>query len=129
VVMAKPQAENSFFGPGIFFAPGPTGDYTQTPIERARQGVITEQMQTVALDEKMQPETIRQRAADGQIVIPNNPSRNHQKVVGIGKGLRTKFNASIGTSSDICDIDMDVFRNDIGENKQPSRSPGSHPAN
>ena len=80
----------------------------QTQIELARQGVITEQMRTVARDEKMDPETIRQRVADGQIVIPNNPFRKHQKVVGIGKGLQTKVNASIGTSSDICDIDMEV---------------------
>jgi len=95
-----------------------------TQIELARQGITTEQMQTVAQDEKMDPGVIRKRVADGQIVIPNNPFRKHQKVVGIGNGLRTKVNASIGTSSDICDIDMDVFRNDIGENKQSSRLPG-----
>jgi phosphomethylpyrimidine synthase len=122
--MAKPQAENSFFGPGIFFAPGPWGGFMLTQIELARQGITTEQMQTVAQDEKMDPGVIRKRVADGQIVIPNNPFRKHQKVVGIGNGLRTKVNASIGTSSDICDIDMDVFRNDIGENKQSSRLPG-----
>jgi phosphomethylpyrimidine synthase len=36
-------------------------------------------------------------------------------VVGIGKGLRTKVNASIGTSSDICDIDMEVRKAKIAE--------------
>jgi len=80
----------------------------RTQIELAREGVITEQMQTVATDENMEPELLRDRVAKGQVVIPNNPCRKGQKVVGIGKGLRTKVNASIGTSSDICDIDMEV---------------------
>lgn len=70
----------------------------KTQIELAREGVISEQMRTVALDENIDAEIIRQRVAKGQIVIPNNPFRNAQKVVGIGRGLRTKVNASIGTS-------------------------------
>ena len=80
----------------------------KTQIELAREGIITQQMQTVASDEKMDATIIRDRVAKGQIVIPNNPFRKGQKVVGIGRGLSTKVNASIGTSSDICDIDMEV---------------------
>jgi phosphomethylpyrimidine synthase len=80
----------------------------KTQIELAREGVVSEQMQTVANDEKMDAVIIRERVANGQIVIPNNPSRKGQKVVGIGRGLSTKVNASIGTSSDICDIDLEV---------------------
>ena len=37
-----------------------------------------------------------------------NPNRPHQEIVVIGYGLRTKVNASIGTSSDICDIDAEI---------------------
>jgi phosphomethylpyrimidine synthase len=80
----------------------------RTQIELARQGVITAQVQTVAHDEKMDAETVRVRVAAGQIVIPNNLFNKDRKVVGIGRGLRTKVNASIGTSSDICNIDMEV---------------------
>ena len=80
----------------------------KTQIELARDGVVSEQMQTVANDEKMDAAIIRERVANGQIVILNNPLRKGQKVVGIGRGLSTKVNASIGTSSDICDIDMEV---------------------
>ncbi len=80
----------------------------KTQIEWARQGVVTEQMLTVATDEQMDAELVRDRVASGQIVIPNNPFRKGQKVVGIGRGLSTKVNASIGTSSDICDIDLEV---------------------
>jgi 5-hydroxybenzimidazole synthase len=80
----------------------------KTQIELAREGLVTPQMVRVAQDENFAPEVIRERVARGEIVIPNNPARPHQAVVGIGRGLRTKVNASIGTSSDICDLDDEV---------------------
>ncbi len=80
----------------------------KTQIELAREGVVTSQMEQVAKDEDFSPEVIRMRVAKGEIVIPNNPNRKGQIVRGIGTGLRTKVNASIGTSSDICDIDDEV---------------------
>ncbi len=79
-----------------------------TQIEQARQGIITTQMQTVALDEQLAPEYIRQMVAEGKIVIPWNHVRKPAKISGIGKGLRTKVNASIGTSSDIVDYAAEV---------------------
>ncbi|KJS31253.1 MAG: thiamine biosynthesis protein ThiC [Desulfatitalea sp. BRH_c12] len=80
----------------------------KTQIELAREGIVTAHMKQVALDENMPAEQIRAYVAKGEIVIPNNPKRVQQKVVGIGTGLRTKVNASIGTSSDICDVDAEV---------------------
>lgn len=80
----------------------------KTQIELARDGVVSTQMMRVAKDEGMEAEYIRSKVALGEIVIPNNPNRILQKVVGIGTGLRTKVNASIGTSSDICDVDAEV---------------------
>ncbi len=80
----------------------------KTQIESAREGQVTKQMEQIARDEGIDTELIRRRVANGQIVIPNNPNRAHQVAVGIGKGLRTKVNASIGTSSDICDIGLEV---------------------
>ncbi len=82
----------------------------KTQIELARTGVVTAQMRAVAEDEKIDPEVIRARVADGRIVIPCNPVRPNQKVIGIGAGLRTKVNASIGTSSDICDIEAEIAK-------------------
>ncbi len=79
----------------------------KTQIELAREGIITEQMNTVASAEGYNPEIIRSHVASGEIVIANHPNRPNQKIVGIGTGLRTKVNASIGTSSDICDIEME----------------------
>jgi 5-hydroxybenzimidazole synthase len=80
----------------------------KSQIELAREGVTTPQMKKVAGQENISPELIRLRVAKGEIVIPNNPNRKDQAVVGIGTGLRTKVNASIGTSSDICDIGFEV---------------------
>lgn len=80
----------------------------KTQIEAARDGIITPQMEQVAVDENADPTDIRRLVATGEIVIPNNPFRPYQIVRGIGTGLRTKINASIGTSSDICDIQAEV---------------------
>ncbi len=90
----------------------------KTQIELAREGVISGQMQKVADDEGFTGEVIRQRVADGHIVIPVSPVRPTQKVVGIGKGLRTKVNASIGTSSDIFNIELEVEKARMAETEK-----------
>jgi phosphomethylpyrimidine synthase len=78
-----------------------------TIVEKACKGIITAEMEEVARKEKVHVECIRERIAQGKIVIPLNVNRK-STVVGIGKGLSTKINASIGTSSDIIDIDAEV---------------------
>jgi len=79
----------------------------KTQIELARDGVITPQMATVAADEGVAAEYVREKVAQGRIVIPWNRIRN-PRVAGIGEGMRTKVNASIGTSSDIIDYAGEV---------------------
>src|SRR5919108_4765168 len=81
----------------------------KTQIELAREGVLTPQMQAVACDEQLSPEYVRQMVGEGKIVIPWNHNRK-PKAAGIGKGLRTKVNASIGTSSDIIDYASEVAK-------------------
>jgi phosphomethylpyrimidine synthase len=80
----------------------------KSQIECARAGITTPAMEVVAQGEGLDVGVIRERVAAGHIVIPNNPTVSGLKSCGIGLGLRTKVNASIGTSSDICDIDMEV---------------------
>ncbi|MCQ4575255.1 MAG: phosphomethylpyrimidine synthase ThiC [Candidatus Brocadiales bacterium] len=79
----------------------------KTQLERAREGEITPQMEEAACYDDVCPEFIREGIARGQTVLYGNPHRK-SRVVGIGMGLRTKVNASIGTSPDIVDIDMEV---------------------
>jgi phosphomethylpyrimidine synthase len=87
----------------------------QTQLELAQDGQITAAIRKVAELEHLEAETVRQRVAWGEIVIPCNPHRPDQNVVGIGRGLRTKVNASIGTSSDIVDIDLEVRKARVAE--------------
>jgi phosphomethylpyrimidine synthase len=79
----------------------------KTQIELARAVIITDQMNAVAKAEDVPPEYIRCMVAEGKIVIPWNRNRR-PRAVGIGKGLSTKVNASIGTSSDIIDYAAEV---------------------
>jgi len=68
-----------------------------TQLEKAREGKLTEAMRQVAEYESIPDEEIREKVAMGQIVIPKNV--NHNFIAkGIGKGLKTKVNANIGTS-------------------------------
>lgn len=80
----------------------------KTQLERAQDGEISVEMRQVSQDEGLALEEIRAKVGLGEIVIPANPNRSTQKVVGIGSGLRTKINASIGTSSDINDVALEV---------------------
>ena len=87
----------------------------KTQIEWAREGILRDQIRKVAEDEGLPVETVRQSVAKGEIVIVNSLSRKNQRATGIGKGLRTKVNASIGTSSDIHDIPAEVRKAKIAE--------------
>jgi len=79
-----------------------------TQLELARKGIISRQMQSVAEQEKLDAEFIRLGIADGNIVIPANIEHKNFTPFGIGKGLRTKVNANLGTSSDYGNIDTEL---------------------
>lgn len=85
-----------------------------TQLQRALKGEFTLEIQAVAQNEGIDSEIIRSRVASGKIVIPANRNRK-TKITGIGKGLKTKINASIGTSTDIADIGMEVQKAKIAE--------------
>ncbi|DAC72788.1 MAG TPA: phosphomethylpyrimidine synthase [Thermoplasmata archaeon] len=78
-----------------------------TQISEAKQKKTTLQMKQVARGEKVEPEVIRRRIAAGQVVIPYNPI-HAPSALGIGKGLRVKVNANIGTSREHCDLKEEV---------------------
>ncbi len=83
-----------------------------TQLEEARNGIITEAMKQVADYEDLSAEEIRQRVAGGSVVIPKNI--NHAfTAMGVGKGLKTKINANIGTSPSHFDIDEELGKLDV----------------
>src|SRR5208283_4763222 len=85
-----------------------------TQLERASIAEVTEEIKTVAAGEGLSADIVRENVAAGKIVIPANSNRT-KKIIGIGKGLRTKVNASIGSSTDIADVGMEVEKAKIAE--------------
>lgn len=85
-----------------------------TLIEDAKRGVITEEMKIVAKAEGVTEDFIRRGVAQAHIAIPRSPYRE-VKLCGIGQGLRTKVNASLGTSTDIIDIEMELEKARMAE--------------
>ena len=89
-----------------------------TQLELARKGTISPAMKAVAEKEGLDPETIRQGVAEGFIVIPTNMNHTNLDPCGIGKGLKTKVNANIGTSSDFCDVNVELEKLRAAESAQ-----------
>ncbi len=79
-----------------------------TQLELARKGTISPQMRHVAEKEGVAIDAILRGLASGEIIIPANVSHTNSVPCGIGKGLRTKVNANIGTSPDFCDLSVEL---------------------
>lgn len=83
-----------------------------TQLELARRGKISAEMRRVANDEGVDPEFVRRGIAKGNIVIPKNIRHRLSLLCGIGKGLKTKINANIGTSKGASDIAGELTKMD-----------------
>jgi phosphomethylpyrimidine synthase len=71
-----------------------------TQLENARAGKVTAEMSAVAANENLDKASLAAALAAGRVVIPANPNHKNLRPIGIGKGLKTKINANIGTSGD-----------------------------
>ena len=58
--------------------------------------------------ESVSAEYIRQAVAEGHVIIPLNRNHRSIKPMGIGRGLRTKINANIGTSRDCMNVEEEL---------------------
>ncbi|HAG61168.1 MAG TPA: phosphomethylpyrimidine synthase ThiC, partial [Arthrobacter bacterium] len=72
---------------------------TVTQMHYARQGVITPEMQFVALRENCDVELVRSEVAAGHAIIPNNINHPESEPMIIGKAFLVKINANIGNSA------------------------------
>lgn len=79
-----------------------------TQMNAARQGIITEEMRTVAEKEGIAPEKLMEYVAAGTAIIPCN--KNHKAIspAGVGSMLKTKINVNLGTSRDCKDLNMEL---------------------
>ena len=70
-----------------------------TQMSDAKKDILTEEMKHVAAKENVSEEFILKSVAEGTIVIPSNVHRDIE-ASGIGAGLRTKINATVGMDRD-----------------------------
>jgi len=77
-------------------------------IKSAQKEEITPEIRQVALDEKVSEKVLLEEIRAGHIIIPVNEKHSNVKPLGIGKGLKTKINANIGTSKDCMDIEEEL---------------------
>jgi len=79
-----------------------------TLMEKARQGIITDEIKIAAAAENIDAETLRANIAAGTAIICKNTKRPNGKLLAVGAGLRTKVNANLGTSKDDTSIDTEL---------------------
>jgi len=78
-----------------------------TQLEAAKAGTITDEMNKAVEDEPISPEQLRDLIAAGLAVLPKNTNHSFPIPKAIGKGLKTKVNANLGTSGECCSMDLE----------------------
>jgi phosphomethylpyrimidine synthase len=70
-----------------------------TQIAHARKGVITPEMEFVAIREGLKAGFVRREVAEGRAIIPANIRHPELEPMAIGRNFLTKINANIGNSA------------------------------
>ncbi len=84
-----------------------------TLIEEAKKGNLTPEIEAVARVEDIPAEVILKGLVDGTIVVPVNRNRRLAQPCGIGKGLRVKINANLGTSQQEIDFAGEIKKLEV----------------
>jgi phosphomethylpyrimidine synthase len=79
-----------------------------TQMHYARKGIITPEMEFVALRENLNPEFVRDEVARGRAVIPANINHPEIEPAAIGRNFLVKINANIGNSVVSSSIEEEV---------------------
>ncbi len=69
-----------------------------TQMHYAKRGIVTPEMEFVAIREGMDPEFVRQEVASGRAIIPANVNHPELEPMIIGRKFHVKVNANIGNS-------------------------------
>ncbi|MBX3723553.1 MAG: phosphomethylpyrimidine synthase ThiC [Turneriella sp.] len=84
------------------------GDKTPTQMYYAKKGIVTEEMQFVAMREKMDVNFVMSEVARGRAIIPANINHPELEPMIIGRNFLVKVNANIGNSALASSIDEEV---------------------
>ncbi|MCE3198157.1 phosphomethylpyrimidine synthase ThiC [Paenibacillus sonchi] len=79
-----------------------------TQLHYARQGIITPEMEYIAIRENTRPEFVRDEVAAGRAIIPSNLNHPESEPMIIGRNFLVKINANIGNSAVSSSIDEEV---------------------
>lgn len=79
-----------------------------TLLERVRNGEVPLVVAEAALAENVLPEKLAALVAEGAAVVCRNNARAAIRPLAVGRGLRTKVNANIGTSKDRCSVKTEL---------------------
>lgn len=79
-----------------------------TQLKIARNNGISNEMKIVAEKENINVDILREKIADGKIVIPASILHKNLDPIGIGEGLKIKVNANIGSSPDKADVNYEL---------------------
>ena len=79
-----------------------------TQMHYARQGMITPEMEYIAIREGVEPEFVRDEVARGRAIIPSNINHPETEPMIIGQKFLVKVNANIGNSAISSSIEDEV---------------------
>ncbi|MGG1482401.1 phosphomethylpyrimidine synthase ThiC [Bacillus smithii] len=79
-----------------------------TQLHYARNGIITPEMEFIAIRENVSPEFVREEVAKGRAIIPANINHPESEPMIIGRNFHVKINANIGNSAVTSSIDEEV---------------------
>ncbi|MBM9603623.1 phosphomethylpyrimidine synthase ThiC [Desulfopila inferna] len=77
-------------------------------MELARANTISEKMKIAAAEAGISPELLRRNIAEGTAIICHNNLHHGGRPLAVGKGIRTRVNANIGTSRDDNSIENEL---------------------
>jgi phosphomethylpyrimidine synthase len=79
-----------------------------TQMHYARRGIITPEMEFIAIREQVDPEFVRSEVARGRAIIPSNINHPESEPMIIGRHFLVKINANIGNSAVTSSIQEEV---------------------
>ncbi len=104
---SKEKASNSY--PGLKRKPlRAKKSQNVTQLHYARKGIITPEMEFIAIREHISPEFVRDEVASGRAIIPSNINHPESEPMIIGRNFHVKINANIGNSAVTSSIEEEV---------------------
>ncbi|MFS0645267.1 phosphomethylpyrimidine synthase ThiC [Siminovitchia sp. 179-K 8D1 HS] len=103
-----PRADRHIF-PGLKCKPLRAKKGTNvTQLHYAKKGMVTPEMEFIAIRENMKPEFVRDEVASGRAIIPANINHPEAEPMIIGRNFHVKINANIGNSAVTSSIEEEV---------------------